>query len=456
MSSTLTGPRTASVASRPVAPSARLIFRTLHLVVGLSFGLLLVLQGLSGSALVWRPELDRLMLPALSHVPLSAPPSDAGIGLDPGYAAVQAAAPHDLVRMVRLPATGDGTDEWIVQLPTRPGEAGEGPRWTMYTNPSTGQLLGIRGQRRDALEWLIELHHNLLWGRTGRAIQGYLAIATILLSLSGLWLWWPARWTWSRFRPRAAAKPLHYAIGFWTMGPLLVIATTAIYFVWRQPIQKAFGIAETRRVGAGTAGSPDGMSSNRDENGRHTPQGKDGGETLVSNPPSPGGAHRRNQGSQSMKDAYPLRDHSGGNELALIAPRSVQNPPLHPAPMKFDAVMRAVHAAQPDARFTAIRMPEGGRGLYTVLFESRSEHYRAAPNSMLVRVGADGTAQVDRTIWWRDLPRRRRFLEWLPRIHQGEFGGVTIRLLWTLTGLCPAVLFTSGFFMWRRRLHVSG
>lgn len=50
----------ARVVERKLSISPSLwIFRTLHLWVGLSFGLLLVAQGLSGAALVWRSELDR-------------------------------------------------------------------------------------------------------------------------------------------------------------------------------------------------------------------------------------------------------------------------------------------------------------------------------------------------------------------------------------------------------------
>ena len=60
MAATILAAPSACVAERklPISPS-RWIFRTLHLWVGLSFRLLLVAQGLSGAALVWRPELDR-------------------------------------------------------------------------------------------------------------------------------------------------------------------------------------------------------------------------------------------------------------------------------------------------------------------------------------------------------------------------------------------------------------
>lgn len=105
-----------------------------------------------------------------------------------------------------------------------------------------------------------------------------------------------------------------------------------------------------------------------------------------------------------------------------------------------------------------LRMPEGKGGAYTVMFEAADEHYRDAPNSMTIRAGADGTARVEKVSLWRDLPPAKRFLEWFPRIHQAEFGGpggVLVRLIWCATGFMPAVLYVSGFLMWRRRLALA-
>ena len=49
----------------------------------------------------------------------------------------------------------------------------------------------------------------------------------------------------------------------------------------------------------------------------------------------------------------------------------------------------------------------------------------------------------------------------LIQLHFGRFGGLHIRVLWTVLGLVPAVLFVTGFIMWwtrvvrRRRALVS-
>ena len=340
------------------------------------------------------------MLPAFTHVPAAFTTGAPFARIDQELQAVQEAVPGASIRGVRLPISGNGTHEWIVQMSSRTQAASTrgGPRWTVYTSPETGQVLGIRGKQKDALQWLIELHHNLLLGSFGRTVDGVLAVSTVLLALSGLWLWWPKSFTWSRLQPRATARPLHYAVGFWVMWPLLAIATTALYFTWRLPIQRLFGIHSVPETKSDVAERADFTRARA--------------------------GHGQDKRSEST---------------------------LGEPPVSLFAVLTAAQSAVPDSRLTMLRLPEG-HGLFVVMFEDKAEHYRDAPNTLGLRATPQGKVQVTRRILWRDLPARQRFLEWLPRVHQGEFGGVWIRTLWSITGCMPAVLYLSGFLMWRRRL----
>ncbi len=383
---------------------ARSAFRLLHLLLGLSVGLLLVIQGLTGAALVWRPELDRLLLQKVARTGNQGQRGS----LDAESAAVKAAIPEGRVRLVRLTALADGADEWNLSLPVanpqgndRGGLVGGELRRTVYVVPATAQILGIRGEKRDMLSFLVELHHSLFLGQIGRVVLGYLAIATILLALSGLWLWWPARWAASRFRPRASARPLHYALGFWAMWPLLAIATTALYFTWRQPIQKVFGVDEPRRA------MPEHAGHDADRIGHRDGQNK--------------------------------RVHGPRTETATA----------------LDAILASVRTAAPEEEIVGLRFPERPGGVFTVLCARRGQHYRAAPDAIAVRIQPDGTPHVANVLLWEQLPPAKRLLEWLPRVHQAEIGGVPVRLLWSVTGCMPAVLYVSGFLMWRRRVRAE-
>ncbi len=398
--------------------------RTLHLWLGLSLGLLLVVQGVTGAVLVWRPDLDRLFIPQIQAAPQAARHSSM---LDTEFRAAEAAVPGSVVRSVRLANSGTAPDEWTVQKAADPSTASAatskgGPRLTVYTSPVTGALLAIRGQRRDALQFLVELHHNLLLGPLGRNILGVLAVATTLMALSGLWLWWPDHWIASRFRPQAAARPLHYALGFWTMWPLLAIAVSAMYFVWRQPVQHLFRIPPPGQMLLGkrhTGSDEPGARSHTERKGRSSP-GSETGAPLAADQIHP-------------------------------APSGVFGPDRPGLTEVLAAAQVAAQTAVPGSRLTMVRLPEKQHAPYVVFFAERGNNYRAAPNSLTVQPIVGG-ARVLQVNLWQDLPRRQRFLEWLPRVHQAEFGAWPVKLLWSITGLTPAVLYCSGFLMWRRRL----
>ena len=119
-------------------------------------------------------------------------------------------------------------------------------------------------------------------------------------------------------------------------------------------------------------------------------------------------------------------------------------------PASLLSVLRAAQIAAPDAKLTTLRLPEE-HGPFVVTFEAKAEHYREATNSMALRAMPDGRVRLIHLSLWRDLPAAQRFLDWLPRVHEGEFGGVLVRALWSITGFVPAVLYLSGFLMWRRR-----
>jgi uncharacterized iron-regulated membrane protein len=110
----------------------------------------------------------------------------------------------------------------MAQLPTHNASAAEA---------GAKDPLGIR-----LVDGLIELHDDLLSGRTGRKINGAGAVAVVLMCLTGIVIWWPgiARWRahlklqrgvgWRRF-----TWHLHGVFGFWSAALLLVLAASGTY-----------------------------------------------------------------------------------------------------------------------------------------------------------------------------------------------------------------------------------
>jgi uncharacterized iron-regulated membrane protein len=98
-----------------------------------------------------------------------------------------------------------------------------------------------------SVEWLVDLHKNLLAGSTGRWINGIGAISLALLCLTGAVIWWPGtkHWRrslivdWSAHFPRINWD-LHSALGFWCFGFVAVWALSGIYFLFPQPFVALF------------------------------------------------------------------------------------------------------------------------------------------------------------------------------------------------------------------------
>lgn len=83
---------------------------------------------------------------------------------------------------------------------------------------------------------LIELHDNLLAGPAGRTVNGYGAIAVLLVALTGLVIWWPGVSRWRRSMTlrrdvgwRRFVWDMHSMLGIWSVGFVLVFALSGIY-----------------------------------------------------------------------------------------------------------------------------------------------------------------------------------------------------------------------------------
>src|SRR5579859_7236356 len=103
----------------------------------------------------------------------------------------------------------------------------------------SGSTIVYRNQlsRRFSIEWLVNLHENLLAGASGRLVNGIGAICVTALCLTGAIIWWPGIKNWRRslnvnWRASFARLnwDLHSALGFWCFLFILLRATSGTYF----------------------------------------------------------------------------------------------------------------------------------------------------------------------------------------------------------------------------------
>ena len=200
--------------------------------VALTIGLYIVMISISGSAVVFRRELNVWLVPRTVA-------STIGVRLigDDLRAAAQRAYPDHEIADIR--------EQRRPERPVFVSLEREGIVSERLFDPYTGIDLGLSFPATlRAVEWLVDLHDNLLAGRTGRVINGVGGILVTVLLLTGAVIWWPGKGRWRQSlvipRPRKTRRfvwHLHSAIGFWAFALLLVWASTAIYFAFPEPFE---------------------------------------------------------------------------------------------------------------------------------------------------------------------------------------------------------------------------
>ncbi len=213
-----------------------------HLWLGLSFGLLLSIYGLTGSVLVFNPELDEFLHPELLKVDVSSHSKycslkeifNAGRTEMPQNAKLTFATyPRNEYAAVQLRFTLENGDGVIEQ-------------WLVAVNPYNAQVIGKQFVSRSS-DWLpstfigviFELHYALLmpWSFS-TPIVGLSAMLLIISILTGLIVWWPlsSKWHQALTLKLGAGNArfnydLHKISGFYTAVVLIPVLFSGVYMV---------------------------------------------------------------------------------------------------------------------------------------------------------------------------------------------------------------------------------
>ncbi len=236
-----------------MASATRRALIQIHLWIGIGLGLYILMMSLTGSAIVARRELTRHWIPETV-----AANGQARLANDALRAVAQSLYPGHEISAFRVDMSpmrpnpfGRGAPQPLPASLARPVEVtfvrGE-EKFTRRFDPYTGRDLGdLMPPHYRAFLWLVDLHNNLLGGHTGRLVNGLAAIATTLLLVSGLFIWWPGRdrsWRSSLWVTRGAPwrtqlRQLHNTMAIWPFLLLLLWALGGIYFALPGPFEAA-------------------------------------------------------------------------------------------------------------------------------------------------------------------------------------------------------------------------
>jgi uncharacterized iron-regulated membrane protein len=210
-----------------------------HLWTGLGVGLYILVISVTGSILVFRPELSRAFSRGQVVVEGSGTPlTDAQV-----EEAVSHSYPGFKVSEVWRPKNPNAALEVSLDL-------GDVNRRRLI-HPFNGEDLGPTIPfLATVLDWMLDLHDNLMTGETGRLVNGAGGFLLTVLALTGAVIWWPGIRNWARslILHRGVSWKrfnwdLHSAVGFWTFLLVFMWAFSGFYLVyqeWFNPIVDYF------------------------------------------------------------------------------------------------------------------------------------------------------------------------------------------------------------------------
>jgi uncharacterized iron-regulated membrane protein len=273
------------------------------------------------------------------------------------------------------------------------GHDAKGRSFHVHADPYTGEVLGSDLADRNPTEWLYLFHAQLLGGGTGERINGLGAIAWVGLLGSGLMLWWPR-------------KGRRWGEGFvvrWGVGNRRR----------NYDLHRAVGIWTVIPLMV----------------------------VVVTGAYFPFKAPFRWL-AETMTRTPAVEE---GPRTEPIAPGTKR--------VTLDEVMRAAGGVLPEAKPNWIGLPEGGRQLFSVRKRLAGEWRMEGANH--IHVDAHSGAVVQTDLHTERTPAQRMMRAMFP-LHVGTFGGLLTRVVWTVLGLVPTVLFVTGIRMWWRRRGGGG
>lgn len=151
--------------------------------------------------------------------------------------------PEALLAKVRETQSAAPSALTVRSDPGAPAQVNFGRERTLYVNPYTGEALGegapgVRAFFHVVTDWHRWFGAGSESRAVGRAVTGACNLAFLFIVASGIYLWWPRKWsrpvlrsvTWFRrgLRGRTRDFNWHNTIGFWSAIPLFIVVLSAV------------------------------------------------------------------------------------------------------------------------------------------------------------------------------------------------------------------------------------
>jgi uncharacterized iron-regulated membrane protein len=196
-----------------------------HLWCGLTLGLYFVVVCLTGTIVVYKKEIERLQIPRLVHVE--------AVG-ERGSFAQMVRMVNDRYpdyRLVNAYLYQEPGISWSFRLQAPQG------RVQTYVDPYAMRILGEDQYAEMFLQWVYDLHTDLLLGPLGLTLNGVGAYLLTAMCLTGIVVWWPGVRRWRKALKYAWGTgwkrqnyDVHRLTGIGSLALLIFIAVTGAYW----------------------------------------------------------------------------------------------------------------------------------------------------------------------------------------------------------------------------------
>lgn len=211
----------------------RIIFWA-HLVVGVAFGLVILLMSATGVVLTYERQIISYMESRAVEKPADA----------------QLLSVDELATAVLTNGGQPGNSLVLPRQDGAPATLSVSRRENHLLNPYTGERIDNAAEGTKSFFGTVTALHRwfALTGENrslGRAVTGAANLGFLFILVSGIYLWWPKKWTWRivklnlffrRNLPTAKARDYnwHHVFGIWSLVPLfaVVVSGVVISYPW--------------------------------------------------------------------------------------------------------------------------------------------------------------------------------------------------------------------------------
>ncbi|WP_174297683.1 PepSY-associated TM helix domain-containing protein, partial [Sphingomonas bacterium] len=195
-----------------------------HFYAGMICVPFVIWLALTGSIYLWRPQIEAWLERPYDHLATAGPVASP----DAEVAAALRAAPGSTLHRYALPQAPDQAVRILV------GRGGVDTR--VYVDPRSLAVLGTATESRRPMQVISRLHGELLAGAMGSYLVEIAACWTIVMLLTGLYLWWPRgrRGLAGVLYPRLGARgrlfwrDVHATAGIWVSLAALGLVLTGL------------------------------------------------------------------------------------------------------------------------------------------------------------------------------------------------------------------------------------